>query len=130
MLDSTCGIVEEQMDCLCSACPFGMKVGFAYYCTAGIAGLCKLFDCFGQCNGDGSVIPPPLPPNDLMGPINNEDVNNSVPPWLLIHFSPPPPPKENEIVPGDNDPPTAQVDNNNNSNNSLRDNNDPNNTPG
>ena len=90
MLDSTCGIVEEQMDCLCSACPFGMKVGFAYYCTAGIAGLCKLFDCFGQCNGDGSVIPPPLPPNDLMGPINNEDVNNSVPPWLLIHFSPPP----------------------------------------
>ena len=118
------------MDCLCSACPFGMKVGFAYYCTAGIAGLCKLFDCFGQCNGDGSVIPPPLPPNDLMGPINNEDVNNSVPPWLLIHFSPPPPPKENEIVPGDNDPPTVQVDNNNNSNNSLRDNNDPNNTPG
>ena len=83
MLDSTCGIVEEQMDCLCSACPFGMKVGLAYYCTAGIAGLCKLFDCFGQCNGDGSVIPPPLPPNDLMEPINNEDVNNS--PAVVTH---------------------------------------------
>jgi hypothetical protein len=51
LLDSTCGIIEEEMDCVCFACPFGMKVGFAYYCTTEIAGPCKSYDCFGQCNG-------------------------------------------------------------------------------
>ncbi|MGK3747019.1 MAG: hypothetical protein ACI8RD_007732 [Bacillariaceae sp.] len=51
LLDATCGLIEQEMDCECFACPFGMKVGFAYYCTTEIAGPCKSYDCFGQCNG-------------------------------------------------------------------------------
>mmetsp|Transcript_25607 Transcript_25607/g.28673 ORF Transcript_25607/g.28673 Transcript_25607/m.28673 type:complete len:227 (-) Transcript_25607:321-1001(-) len=52
LLDTeTCGIIEATMDCECSACPFGMAVGFAYSCTTEIVGPCKSFDCFGKCNG-------------------------------------------------------------------------------
>ena len=51
LLDSTCGPIEDEMDCVCFACPIGMKVAFAYYCSSEIAGPCKSFDCFGQCNG-------------------------------------------------------------------------------
>lgn len=65
--DENCGIIEEEMDCECFACPFGMKLGFAYTCTTAIVGPCKSFDCFGNCNkkydpgnlvGDKETFPP------------------------------------------------------------------------
>merc|ERR1712113_1064023 len=42
---------EQDMECDCFACPFGMKMGFAYTCNKEITGPCKSFDCFGLCNG-------------------------------------------------------------------------------
>ena len=50
-LDENCEVLDEQMDCECFACPFGMTLGFAYTCTTEIVGPCKSFDCFGNCNG-------------------------------------------------------------------------------
>lgn len=50
LLDEACGVINEEMDCECVACPFGMKLGFAYSCTTEIVGPCKSFDCFGRCN--------------------------------------------------------------------------------
>jgi len=51
LLDGNCGLIEEDMECECFACPIGFQVGFAYECTKEIAGPCKSFDCFGNCNG-------------------------------------------------------------------------------
>merc|ERR1712032_810959 len=45
------GMMEQDMQCDCFACPFGMKMGFAYTCNKEITGPCKSFDCFGLCNG-------------------------------------------------------------------------------
>jgi len=67
LMDADCNIIEEEMDCECIACPFGMKLGFAYSCTTEIVGPCKSFDCFGRCNqkydpgnlvGDKETFPP------------------------------------------------------------------------
>jgi len=82
--DADCGLVEEDMECECFACPFGMTMGFAYSCKTEIVGPCTSFDCFGRCNakydpgnlvGDKETFPPTIldtpPPssanrNDLM----------------------------------------------------------------
>jgi hypothetical protein len=47
------GNVMEDMECDCFACPDGSRFGFAYSCTTPIAGPCKTFDCFGNCNNPG-----------------------------------------------------------------------------
>lgn len=47
------GTVMEDMECDCFACPDGSRFGFAYSCTTPIAGPCKTFDCFGNCNNPG-----------------------------------------------------------------------------
>jgi hypothetical protein len=42
----------KDMECDCYVCPPGSRFGFAYECTSEIAGPCKSFNCFGECNGD------------------------------------------------------------------------------
>lgn len=51
LYDASCGLIDDDMDCVCFGCPFGMTLGFAYSCTTEIVGPCKSFDCNGKCNG-------------------------------------------------------------------------------
>lgn len=78
LLDETCGIIEEEMDCECFACPFGMVVGFAYSCTTEIVGPCKSFDCFGKCNGNydpGNLIGRETFPPTVLPSVDEETVS-------------------------------------------------------
>ena len=45
----------ESIDCECYICPPGLALGVAFICNAEIAGPCKSFNCFGDCNGDASI---------------------------------------------------------------------------
>eukprot|EP00535_Pseudo-nitzschia_heimii_P010553 CAMPEP_0197175568 /NCGR_PEP_ID=MMETSP1423-20130617/1758_1 /TAXON_ID=476441 /ORGANISM="Pseudo-nitzschia heimii, Strain UNC1101" /LENGTH=220 /DNA_ID=CAMNT_0042624757 /DNA_START=166 /DNA_END=828 /DNA_ORIENTATION=- len=86
LLDANCEIVEEEMDCECIACPFGMTLGFAYSCTTEIVGPCKSFDCFGKCNskydpgnlvGDKETFPPTIT-DDETDPVAAEGSGGAV----------------------------------------------------
>jgi hypothetical protein len=49
------GEPAEPVDCSCFACPQGSVIGFAFSCETEIYGVCKTFNCVGQCNGDLSL---------------------------------------------------------------------------
>ena len=52
LLDDYCDVVSgsDDLTCECVACPFGMRMGFAYDCNQPITGVCTSFDCHGNCN--------------------------------------------------------------------------------
>lgn len=87
LYDSECGLIEEEMDCECVACPFGLSLGFAYSCTTEIVGPCKSFDCFGRCNekydpgnlvGDKETFAPTVVDTSNSSASRNDLLNNHV----------------------------------------------------
>mmetsp|Transcript_153 Transcript_153/g.388 ORF Transcript_153/g.388 Transcript_153/m.388 type:complete len:1944 (+) Transcript_153:467-6298(+) len=52
LYDSDCDVIEEDLECVCFACPKGSNVGIAYGCNKEIVSGCTSFDCDGTCNGE------------------------------------------------------------------------------